>query len=102
MVAINDSSLEEGALYVFKKGVLQEIEVDPDDTMRKIKITDSAFKGVVDVQKKMRSVMNGFKPDVSTVCSALLKEAAMYPDVVEIVKRFCLEMYELIDSENNV
>jgi hypothetical protein len=102
MVDINKPDLEEGALYVFKKGVLQEIEVDPDDTMRKIKVTDSAFKGVVEVQKKMRSAMNGFKPDVSTVCSALLKEAATSPYVVEIVKRFCLEIYELIDSEDNV
>lgn len=102
MVEVNESELEEGALYVFKKGVLQEIEVDPDDTMRKIKITDSAFKGVVDVQKKMRSVMNGFKPDVSTVCSALIKEASTSPHVVEVVKRFCLDMYELIDSEDTV
>lgn len=102
MVDVNESELEEGALYVFKKGVLQEIEVDPDDTMRKIKITDSAFKGVVEVQKKMRSVMNGFKPDVSTVCSALIKEASTSPDVVDIVKRFCLDMYELIDSEDRV
>jgi len=100
MAAINESALEEGSLYVFKKGILQEIEIDPDDTMRKIKITDSAFKGVIEVQKKMRSVMNGFKPDVSTVCSALLKDASTSPHVVEIVQRFCLEMYQLIDNED--
>ena len=99
MTTISETDLEEGALYVFKKGVLQEIEIDPDDTMKKIKITDSAFKGVIVVQKKMRSVMNGFKPDVSTICSALIKEASASPDVVDMVKRFCLDMYELIDCE---
>ena len=100
MTVINESDLAEGSLYVFKKGILQEIETDPDDTMKKIRITDNAFQGVVEVQKKMRAVMNGFKPDVSTVCSALIKEAASSPHVVEIVKQFCLEMYQLIESED--
>ena len=94
MNAVNDDELQEGCLYVYKKGVLQEIEVDPDDTMRKIRITDSAYQGVVEVQKIMRKKMDGFKPDVSTVCSALIKEAATLPNVAEIVQAFCLDMYQ--------
>jgi len=100
MTSINESDLEEGSLYVFKKGILQEIETDPDDTMKKIRITDTAFQGVVNVQKQMRAAMNGFKPDVSTVCSALIREASTSPDVVNTVKQFCLEMYQRIDSED--
>ena len=73
---MEDNELEEGELYVLKKGVLEHLQRDPDDNLRKIRITDDAFETLVNVQRSMRKNLNGYKPDITVVCSAIIKHGA--------------------------
>lgn len=73
---IDGNGLEEGELYAFKKGVLEHIQRDPEDNLRKIRITHEAFEAAVTVQRNMRKVLDGYKPDITVVISALIEEAA--------------------------
>ena len=86
--------LKDGALYAYKDGVLSEIQTDPDDTMKRIKIVESAFQAVVALQGKMRKTLNGYRPDIHLMCSAIIQHGAKQPDIEQIVKRFCLELFE--------
>lgn len=96
--AFDTQHLEEGSLYVYKKGVLQEIETDPDDQMKKIRITQDAFANASELQKQMRKHMAGYRPDMSTVCSALIKHAADSENAAEIVRQFALSLYQSIEK----
>ncbi len=94
----NHSHLEEGCLYVYKKGVLEEIQTDPDDLMRKIKITPDAFAVISELQNQLRQQMSGYRPDVSTICSALLKNAAAEDNAIAVIRQFVLEIYKGISE----
>ena len=90
----SNDELEEGELYVVKKGVLEHIQRDPDDNLRKIRITDSAFETAVNVQRSMRKNMNGYKPDITMVISALVEDSASDIDrSVSVVKGYAQRMF---------
>ncbi len=91
---INVNELEEGCLYTYRKGELHEVQTDPDDIMKKVKITESAFAEVIKLQRSLRREMQGYKPDVHLICSALIEHAANLEDVHQIVRRFCLRLFE--------
>ena len=88
------SDLEEGSLYVYKKGTLREVETDPEDLMKRIKITPDAFVDVTNLQRGMRKALQGYRPDISIICSALLANAAQSSEAPNIVRRYVLEMYQ--------
>ncbi len=94
----NIENLEEGCLYVYKKGMLQEIESDPDDLMKKIKITPDAFKVASELQNGIRKHMNGYRPDISTICSALIEYSGRSDAAVSVVKAFVIRLYKSIDD----
>ncbi|RBW47294.1 hypothetical protein DS885_03870 [Psychromonas sp. B3M02] len=89
--------LTEGKLYKLENGELIELVIDPDE-LRKVKITDDAIKSATEVQKKMRKILNGFKPDITTVCSALIKAQANKPDATKVVSNYWLEKAQLASS----
>ena len=91
--------LEEGCLYVYKKGTLQEIESDPDDLMKKIKITPDAFKAASELQGKLRRHMSGYRPDMSTICSALVEDAAKSEVSIAVIKRYVIRLYQSMNDE---
>lgn len=91
--------LDEGCLYVFKKGVLQEIEVDPFDTTKKVRITEEAFKAAVELQSSMRKNMGGFRPDMSTICSALIEYASRSDSATTVVKAFAIKLFQSISED---
>lgn len=91
--------LEEGTLYVYKKGVLQEVETDPDDLMKRIKVTPDAFAKVTDLQRGMRRNMQGYRPDISVICSGLLAYSAQMEEAQSVVRRYVLDMYESAAQE---
>lgn len=95
---VDIKNLEEGCLYAFKKGALYEIKTDPDDVMKKVKITESAFSEVIRLQRSMRKEMQGYKPDVHLVCSALLEHAAKQDNANEVVREFCLQLFSSIEK----
>jgi len=89
-----NDELEEGCLYVFKKGQLQEIESDPDDLMKKIKITPDSFAKASALQSRMRKFMQGYRPDISTICSALIDHAAEQQEADMVVRDFAMRLYQ--------
>lgn len=91
-------NLEEGCLYVYKKGMLQEIESDPDDLMKKIKITPDAFKVASTLQNGMRKHMSGYRPDISTICSALIESGGQSDSAVSVVQDFVIRLYKSISE----
>ena len=66
------TDLDEGELYVFKQGQLQPVERDPDDTMRRVRLTEEAYQRAMTIGKAMRQRLGGYKPDVSLIVSAVL------------------------------
>ena len=96
----NDSNnnIEEGKLYVCQDGILKEILRDPEDTMKKVRILDEAIKAATDVQKRLRSVMGGYKPDLSLVCSALIIAKAKEEDSCQSVASLFSEMTQKLTA----
>jgi hypothetical protein len=86
--------LTEGKLYKLENGELIELQIDPEE-LRKVKITDDAIQAATEVQKKMRKLLNGFKPDITTVCSALIKGQAERSDATKVVADFWLEKAQI-------
>lgn len=82
--------LTEGKLYKLVNGELEELVLDPNE-LRKVKITDDAIKAATLVQKQMRKALDGFKPDITTVCSAFIKAQAEKPDAATVVSSYWLE-----------
>lgn len=91
---IDRDQLKEGALYAYKDGVLTEIQTDPDDTMKRIKILEGAYQSAVIVQRNMRKLLNGYRPDLHLICSALIELGASQPQAEQAVKAFCTHLFE--------
>lgn len=92
--AIDKELLKEGALYAYKDGVLTEIQTDPDDTMKRVKVLEDAYQAALTVQRGMRKLLNGYRPDLNLVCSALIQHGASQPQVEQAVKQFCTRLFE--------
>lgn len=92
--------LTEGKLYKLENGELIELQIDPEE-LRKVKITDDAIQAATAIQKVMRKVLNGFKPDITTVCSALIKGQAQKEDATKVVANFWLEKAQIAASSIN-
>jgi len=93
---MSENTLEEGHLYTVKNGQLEEIPIDPEDSMRKVRITDDAINAVIEVQKKMRKLLKGYKPDLSIVTSALIEKAAEDDAVTEVVRCYVVKTFETL------
>jgi len=100
-IEVNEKSvlddLTEGKLYKYENGEMIELQIDPEE-LRKVKITDDAIDAATAIQKEMRKVLNGFKPDITTVCSALIKGQANKPDAAKVVADFWLEKAQIAAS----
>lgn len=90
--------LIEGKLYKLEDGELIELIIDKDD-LRKVKITDDAIKYATEVQKEMRIVLNGYKPDITTVCSALIKAQPDMTTAKKAVAAYWLEKAQQATNE---
>ena len=83
--------LEDG-FYQARKGELRRIEPEDDD-LRKIRVTPEVFEAVRDVQKRMRKLLNGHKPDVNLVAEALLLYASKAENIEDAVKRHAASVF---------
>ena len=82
----------EDGLYLVKDGELIRIEQDPDE-LPKVKITHEVHGRLKELQKSMREVLGGYKPDIVLVASALLYDAVNQDNASETVKRFAKTMF---------
>jgi len=90
----DETELEEGELYVYKKGVLEHVQRDPDDNLRKVRILDGAYEKAVMVQRSMRSKLNGYKPDITMVISALIETGASDASAAaDVVKSYAKRIF---------
>ena len=92
--------LTEGKLYKYENGEMIELQIDPEE-LRKVKITDDAVNAAISIQKGMRSALGGFKPDLTTVCSALIRGQAEKSDATKVVADFWLEKAQIAASSIN-
>ena len=78
------TTLKEGHFYTVIDGKPVVLERDPDDTLRKVRLMQEAIETATKIQKKMRKLMNGYKPDLTLVCSALVAHAARNEEEAEL------------------
>ena len=87
--------LNEGALYVCKKGELIELPgKEEDDDALRIRLVKPVAEILYAIQKSCRKKLNGYKPDVSQVTAALV--VAIGQDVEaasNIVIEHCRNIY---------
>lgn len=70
------TDLEEGELYAVRKGKLEKLSRN-DDGMRKVRITEDAYKAGMEIGHAMKLELHGYKPDISIVVSALLVDGSV-------------------------
>ncbi|MFO1434048.1 MAG: hypothetical protein U1F76_28820 [Candidatus Competibacteraceae bacterium] len=66
------TELDEGELYVYRKGHLEHVERDQEEGMRRVRITEEAYQQALAIGKTMRQQLRGYKPDVSLIVSAII------------------------------
>ena len=85
------ADIEDG-LYVASNGTLQRVIPD-DEGLKKIRIDTEAFEALRSIQRGMRHLLHGRKPDIGMVAEALILRAALEPDISETVRQHVLAVY---------
>lgn len=88
---MESEKLEDG-LYQARSGHLEKV-IFEDDGTKKIRVPLAGFEAAVKVQRQMRKVLNGHKPDLSLVAEAMLLAAAEMPDVEEKVRLHAMRVF---------
>lgn len=88
---MESEKLEDG-LYQARAGHLEKL-VFEDDGTKKIRVPTPGFEAAVLVQRQMRKVLNGHKPDLSLVAEAMLLAAAEDPAIVEKVRLHAMRVF---------
>lgn len=83
----------EDGLYQARAGQLRKLELDEDDSTKKLRVPLEPFNAVVDVQRRMRKLLAGNKPDIGLVAAAMLLAAAEMPDIEERVRKHALRVF---------
>ena len=82
----------EDGLYQARSGHLEKLEIEDDGT-KKIRVPDECFKAVQGVQKQMRKLLGGRKPDIALVAEAMLMFAANAEGIDQAVKEYCAKVF---------
>ena len=78
--------LQEGELYLVKEGHL--MHVDREGDMPKVPVSEEAKEALLQLRRRCRRVLGGFRPDVALVASALIQYAASLPQAETIVRDY--------------
>ena len=78
--------LQEGDLYVVKQGQLMHVEREGD--LPKVAVSVEAKEALLQLRRRCRRVLGGFRPDVALVASALIQYAASLPQAETIVRDY--------------
>jgi hypothetical protein len=81
------NDLQEGELYVFERGELRHLD-RPKDDMPKVPISKSAHECLLDLRRRCRKALGGFRPDVALVVSAIVEHISKLPEATQIVADF--------------
>ena len=88
---MKDDEYEDG-LYQARGGHLEKLELEDDGT-KKIRVSKAGFDAAVGVQKRMRKVLNGHKPDLSIVAEAMLLAASQAEGIEEKVRLHAVHVF---------
>src|ERR1700674_5342637 len=80
-------TLQEGELYVVQHGQLKHLERPPDDLPR-VPISQAARERLLELRRRCRKALGGFRPDVALVASALIEQGAGSNDAELIVAAY--------------
>lgn len=82
----------EDGLYQVRGGKIEKL-IFEDDGTKKIRVPQAGFEAAVMVQKQMRKILNGHKPDLSLVAEAMLLTAAEDPAILEKVRLHAMRVF---------
>jgi hypothetical protein len=83
--------LHEGELYVVQHCELKHLERPPDDLPR-VPISKAARERLLELRRRCRKALGGFRPDVALVASALIEHGACRSDAEAIVAGYFYAM----------
>jgi len=87
-------SYQSGELYRCIDGNMVQIERDPDDNQHKVRLANDAYDGLLLIQKRLRKALNGYRPDITLVASALMKFATdNEEEAINAVKAYALQVF---------
>lgn len=85
---------QSGELYRCIDGKMVQIERDPDDNQHKVRLANDAYDGLLLIQKRLRKALNGYRPDITLVASALMKFATdNEEEAINAVKAYALQVF---------
>jgi hypothetical protein len=89
-----DEHRQDGDLYIWRNGRLERIERE-DNPMRRVRMTEEAYQIAMELGKTMRQTLNGYKPDISLVVSALVVAAAQDRETASAaVRHYVVKMFQ--------
>jgi hypothetical protein len=80
-------TLKEGELYVFERGELRHID-RPANDMPKVLVSKTAHESLLDLRRRCRKALGGFRPDLALVASAIVEHGACASEAETIVARY--------------
>ena len=80
-------ALQEGELYVVQHGALKHLE-RPSDDLPKVPISPAAREHLLDLRRRCRKALGGFRPDIALVASALIEHGARSQEAEAIVAAY--------------
>jgi hypothetical protein len=82
----------EDGFYQARSGNIEKLVFENEGT-KKLRVTDEVFQEVVKVQKQMRQILDGRKPDLQLVAEAMLLFAAEEERIIYVVREHCAKVF---------
>ena len=79
--------MQEGELYIVKDGELKRLPRSDDD-LPKVPVSEAARDALLQVRRKCRKALGGFRPDLALVTSALVLYACEREPIAIVVDHF--------------
>ena len=79
--------MQEGELYIVKDGELKHLPRSEDD-LPKVPVSEAARDALLQVRRKCRKALGGFRPDLALVTSALVLYACEREPIAIVVDHF--------------
>lgn len=79
--------MQEGELYIVKDGELKHLPRSDDD-LPKVPVSEGARDALLQVRRKCRKALGGFRPDLALVTSALVLYACEREPIAIVVDHF--------------
>ena len=80
-------AFQEGELYVFQHGELRHLERSAND-LPKVLISKLAHTRLLELRRRSRKALGGFRPDIALVASALLEHSASTNEAESVVASY--------------